>query len=789
MSYDLSVSRCGLVTRMLRVRPLAAFAICTLLGALLALQANLPCTPLVASFALLILGCAISKAAGWRGAVAMLVASGLFLGSGLVTLRLQARPDLENRYDVAISGTLQGIFQLDGQEKRLVCTLGDVTIDGQPEDYSFRLYLRGDMASLAALEAGQRMKAVGHVWAAQAGNNPDQFDFGEFLWQNGMAGYVTANVSDATFAPASPSFSRLLCRLRKTASRRVEDLFPQNAALAKALILGDRDDMNEELTQQFRSSGVAHLLAISGMHVSVLASMLAFALGRFLPRKLTFGLVLACLMAYGAVIGWRASMLRAIAMYAIMGYAPITGRASDPLTRISAAFLLLFFLNPLSIADAGFGLSFCASGGILLLSTPLYRALHLRRLRGPSNGFTPFSRLRKWIAGMIAATLAAQLATTPLVLANYGAIPLFATVSNLLAVPLTLFAYGIGFTAALLSCFPPVAIPLAWISDHLLSALVWTLGICAKLPLNTLRISAPPFWVGVLFGALTLLCSDICALSRRVRAWLLLSLPGCIALCALLAFLGSLGCKIVFLDAGQADAAVIYAQGNAYMIDVGDIHTPAGDYLSGSNTRLNAVFLTHPHADHAGGLASVFSATIPETLYIPAGWYGTDADEGIDETIALAEDMGVSVIELSAGDVVPLSREVSATVLHPEDGAEYTDANELSMVLYVEYGQSSALFTGDLPQSAEPDVLPRASVLKTPHHGAKNAASLWMAWNVSPAIAVISVGQNQYGHPAEETLNRLQDVGAKIFRTDRDGAITLRLLKNGGIIVRTEVAS
>ncbi len=791
MQSEPGVRQCGLFTRLLRVRPLAAFALCVMTGALTAQRYSLPLIALCAAAGGLLLLWIALKLMGGKRLTAIIAAAGVFLGAAALTWRQDARPILENRYGVEFSGVMGGTMQVDEDEGRLVCVLSDVEVYGEKLGRDVRLYLRGDPGELRELEVGQRIAATGHIWGAKKATNPWQFDFGAYLWRSGLAGYATANMEDAAFSPAEASFGRMIWFIRRAISEKIEALFPKNAPLAKALILGDRTEMGDEALEEFRLAGAAHLLAISGMHVSVLAMLLAWSLGRVLPRKVSFYLTLAMLVLYCAIVGFRPSMLRATAMYAILGYAPLAGRPSDPLTRLSAAFLILYFCHPLSIGDAGFGMSFLASAGILLLREPLCGLLGISRLEARCRTLPRCLRgPARYALGLLSATMAAQIATLPLVLANYGSVPLLATISNLAAVPLTLGAYAVGLAATLLSFVAPfLAAPVGWVSDMLLSLLSGLVGACAKLPLNSLSLAAPPMWLGAVFGALMLLCSGVSAIPAKKRRWLLLTLRACIAFSTLLAFLGTLGFKVVFLDVGQGDGAVVYAQGNVYMIDTGRTETPADDYLRGSGARLEAVFLTHPHEDHAGGLTAVLGVARPETIYIPAGWDDvTDADDGILEAVEAAREMGIEIVTLSAGDVVALSEDVTATVLHPSAEPWCVSGNELSMVLYLEYGDGSALFTGDLPKSAEPRPLPQADLLKVAHHGAKGSTSMWMAGETMPAAAVISVGRNSYGHPAESTMALLEETGAEIYRTDQRGAVTVRIFKGGRMIVRTEVS-
>ena len=229
------------------------------------------------------------------------------------------------------------------------------------------------------------------------------------------------------------------------------------------------------------------------------------------------------------------------------------------------------------------------------------------------------------------------------------------------------------------------------------------------------------------------------------------------------------------------------AEGRAYLVDVGLEGSPVNDYLAYIGCAPEAVFLSHPHTDHAGGLITLLEEHVPETIYIPAGWDDVEADADVIEGLQAAEALGSDIVTLAAGDVVQLSENVSATVLYPSADIEASgDANAVSMLLRIGYGEASALFTGDLEIADEPGPMPDVDLLKVPHHGSDNSSSLIFLHSASPSAAVISVGRgNAYGHPAEALLARLEGTDARIFRTDGCGAVMAQLFEDGTVSIST----
>ena len=215
MQSEPGVRQCGLFTRLLRVRPLAAFALCALAGALTAQRYSLPLIALCATAGGLLLLWLALKLMGGKRLTAIIAAAGVFLGAAALTWRQDARPILENRYGVEFSGVMGGTMQVDEDEGRLVCVLSDVEVYGEKLGRDVRLYLRGDPGELRELEVGQRIAATGHIWGAKKATNPWQFDFGAYLWRSGLAGYATANMEDAAFSPAEASFGRMIWFIRR----------------------------------------------------------------------------------------------------------------------------------------------------------------------------------------------------------------------------------------------------------------------------------------------------------------------------------------------------------------------------------------------------------------------------------------------------------------------------------------------------------------------------------------------------------------------------------------------
>ena len=503
-------------------------------------------------------------------------------------------------------------------------------------------------------------------------------------------------------------------------------------------------------------------------------------LGLIMPSRYAVLVAIALLIPYGALIGFTAPFVRALCTFAIFCCAPIAGLPSDGITRLCGVMLAWLMVKPLSLEDTGFALSYAASAGIILLMPPLRRLVGLeglnRRLPGIRGIKHALLRGVAYVGDLICASVAAQLATLPLVVASFGGQPLLSVPFNLICVPLCMAGYVLGLLVLLVSAiYMPLAGFLARVPDALLAALTAITRAGGGIDGGYARIGRYPFVLIVVHWSVMLAASDISRIRLSWRRLMPLGLVGVAALSTLLVFMKAWPFTLVLLDAGQADCAVVQSHGCTWLFDTGDTYTPAADYLSANCLKLNGIVLSHPHEDHAGGLLDILDSFHPDAIYIPVGWF--DVEEiapSIIEGIERARTMGIPIRELHAGDSIELSDAARMEVYSPEGGTLPEEVNDMSMLALVTCEGQKTLFTGDLSQEGEPAGIPDADVLKVAHHGSNKGTSARFLASATPDIAVISVGENNYGHPGEETMARLSASGAEIYQTRRSGAITMR---------------
>ncbi len=734
-----------------------------LCGAMLALTWILLRWPCVAWAALLSCCCALSFAWGsLRATVPALPPEGSALVIGRVVGEPTAKPNSINLY-------LQGAKLL---------------IDGKTYSVPGKLWLRyapyGEPLGVAP-KAGQTVRVQARAALPQGQRNPGGFDFRAYLLRQGA--HMAAYASKPWDVSGKPSGGPLawIRDGREALSKRMDKLFGAQAPLIRGMLIGERQDITEEEQISFRRSGIAHLLSVSGLHVGFIALPLMWLLRKLalrgMHRLLAMG---AALTVYCLLVGAPASTIRACVMMTLLQGAPVAGRRYDSLSALSLAFWGMLLFNPLSLWDPSLSLSCSAVLGIALLYGKMQRGM-MKPLKWLLRGLP--ETLPKWIlegfprglASLVAVSLAAQLGTLPLVALYFNEISLLALLTNLVAVPVAGVIVVAGLVATLLSfAWGPLAYPLAWMLRGLGSALQFLSDTVASVSLATLRIASPPWYVvAASFAALAFL-GGMVHLGRPWRKWLLsvTLLGGTLTLSYLLAWHGP---QYVQLDVGQGDAAVLRVGGYTAVIDTGSQGNGGlADYLRHEGLSVDTLFISHPHEDHAGALADLVAEGVPiREIRMPADLTGEQMDLPAYDGIMTAALAGIPIEPLHAGMSLELAPGLSVEVHGPKPQSTL-DVNDLSLVLLFDIGGVRLLTTGDLTTKAEPLQEVDCDILKVAHHGSSGSTSTAFLQAATPALSLISVGYNTYGHPTQGVLDRLGEAQSRVLRTDYGGAIMLR---------------
>lgn len=657
-------------------------------------------------------------------------------------------------------------------------------------------------------EMGSLVIMHGRYRALRHATNPGEFDGADYYRIMGQQG----RVMECRLLGKSrtyDSFGERMYRIREYCSLLLDACYdPENASVMKAMLLGEKGTLDTDIKELYQQNGIIHILAISGLHLSVagMGCHVFFKKIR-LPEMVNIILSIGLMYCYGTMTGMGVSMLRAYIMFALHLCAGLIGRTYDLLCAVTVAALVVLLRQPLYLQHSGFLFSFGAICGI-----GIFLPVVMQNLFGQG-------RMEKTFFSGIAVSIS----TLPVYLNFYYEFPPYSVLLNLIVIPcmtLTLL-FGLASLAAA-ACFLPFGVVISYPVAVLLGFYKKCCDLCLALPDNRWRTGCPRPWQTVLFLAIL---AGLCIGNRRLPK--LYFWQG--VLCALLVLTVRLpyGLQITMVDVGQGDCIYLTEDSGIHMLidggssDQSDVAAyQIMPFLKHEGAScLDAVVITHPDSDHIGGIRGLLEETgtggiAIRALYLPdVGESGrTEEYCGLEKT---AEAAGVPVRYIGVGDILQCG-EVMLTCLHPEKGWNTSDTNAYSTVLYLTYGNFSALFTGDLEGEGERKVLEliRAgqngaknkmeknengesetgqrgvrvektvvgvnihdiTLLKVAHHGSGNSTGEDFLQAVKPKVALISAGRkNKYGHPHEELLERLRNCGCLVYRTQESGAVTVQV--------------
>ncbi len=565
-----------------------------------------------------------------------------------------------------------------------------------------------------------------------------------------------------------------------------------------AMTTGKRGLVPVEVKQNFARAGLAHLLAISGLHLGFVAlglyALLYFLLARigwlavrFDITRISAALVIPATLFYTLLSGAHLPAVRACIMVVCFLIAVIARRQSDPLQTLSAAALIILGIWPQSLYEVSFQLSFTAVASVILAVPPLAERLGLPLGRSGLNDSWQ-RRILVRTAHYALLTFIASLGTAPLLARYFNQVSLVGIFTNLAAVPLaTWVIVPLGLIAAVL--FPISLLLAGMVTDAALLATGWLAELAARvggISWSVLHISTPSV------GQVILTYLLLFAVLKWRRLWARRLAVVSFGLLLVVFVAGRVGplvspdLEVTFLDVGQGDSIFLrFPGGDTLLVDGGDAREGGGDsglqviapfLWSQGITHLDAVAVTHPEMDHAGGLASVVRLFEPDEVWTARPLEEMPATRPLH---AAAREAGARVRLLRAGDRPRTGKNARIDVLWPAAGSETLETNERSLVLRVSLGQRAFLLTGDLEKEGERLLIESgeeldADVLKVGHHGSRHATAKEFLDRVRPSVAVISVGGGNVHHlPSNEAIERLRESGVKTLRTDRDGAVTI----------------
>lgn len=680
---------------------------------------------------------------------------------------------------------MRGVERGEGDRVRILLDLQRLWPEGQEVAAIGRAYLT--LLRPAFIPAyGDRIRGLFKLRRPRGYLNPGGFDYPLYLRSQGVRLEGWAAKEGAIERRGAGEGSRLLGwayglrgRLMHDVNRRLP---PEQAALLVAVTLGERSGIPRRITEAFAESGTYHILAISGLNVSLLAGALFFLLKAVrVPLRTSALLSMGLITFYAALAGGSASVVRAAVMADVYLLGLVLDREADSFNTLALSALGLLLWQPLFLFDVGFQLTFVATGAILVAVD----RLPLASLSVPW----------RWAVTPAVWSVAAFLVTAPILASTFHRISPIGILANLPIVPLSGLLTGLGMLFAVLATVIPHS--LGWfitLIGWMIDLLVGLAGWFARLPLASVQLFSPDAAMTVCYylalGAWTI------ATGQRWLRWLACSATLALVILVsarMLPIFQNGQLRMTVLDVGQGDAIVLELPGKrTILIDGGGLFDDRFDIgeqvvvpflLSRWIGHLDLVILSHPHPDHLNGLQAVLR-------HLTVGQVWDSGQRAAMPTYLWFEEAlrwrRIPHKILQDGYRTSEFTPVQIAVLHPSNPmlqgsrrGHFSDVNSNSLVLAIRYGKVTLLLPGDIEQEAEHLLLEQgadlaAQVLKVPHHGGRTSSSEPFLAKVRPKVAVVSAGyRNRFRHPHQETLDRYRATAIDLYRTDRDGAVTV----------------
>lgn len=611
---------------------------------------------------------------------------------------------------------------------------------------------------------GDIITTRGNIEPLSFPRNPGAFNERSYLLIRGISAKLKADTFDLDKEAAKAPITR---RIRNYYGDMFERVMPQNEAqIMKAMLLGDKGLLSPAIKELYKGVGIAHVLAISGLHISVIAGVLWWILKKIgLGKSFQSIFVMIMLWGYAGLTGFSVSITRSVTMMSIIIIGNLIDEKADLVTSWSFAALVLLLYNNLYLWDIGFQLSFGAVGSLIFL-TPFFRRV-----------FAIPEKIRNYIAPVVAVTLG----TTPLIAYYYYVITPVGIMMNLLLIPLVTLVVMIGFLAMLMApismVFAKAVIGSAY---YLLKVIETSSKIALKMPFSTLVVGRPDLvelTVYFLFIASILWYLNLTLEQRKNTRIYMVGFN-----ILLLAFIcvkrvapGDL--VVTFLDVGQGDAVIITTPSHkTFMIDGGDVGNGKviEQFLKYNGIRkVDGAILSHAHSDHMEGIGEL-------SLSYPVGQLFLSEiplkDTHFKAFYDIILGLDIPVHKMRAEDFIK-DKDISVECIYPFRDSPFLEGNDASMILVLKHGNVSYYFTGDIEENYEKEVAKHIrtnhiNILKVPHHGSKTSSTQEFITAVEPDVAIISCGtRNRYNHPNAAVIKRYKKNNIPVRITKDSGAI------------------
>lgn len=643
-----------------------------------------------------------------------------------------------------------------------------------------------DLREDSDVKIGDIIKFTGKLKSPVENTNPRLFNYKNYLKSKKI--YMTSSISHRELIPLDSEINSLdriklgFNNLVKTTFSRY--LSEENSRLMTGIILGKSSLIDPEDKVAYNDLGLAHILAVSGLHLGIISSSLIFLMEKLkFDKRLNYIITIIFIWIYAYLISFPASVLRASLTLTFLYISRILYKPYNSINILSMTMFILLIINPFFIYNTGFIFSFAASYSLVLFMERIRIAL---KSKFGNN---------KFILDALAAILAVQVGLLPIEIYYFNKIKILGPIANLLLVPLISLSLMIAFSMILVELiFSPFNPILAIIINSILEVESLLLKFINQFSYLNIKMASPSMFSIILYYLFILVVFNF----RKIKKIDIYKIKIVNFLLVLLIISTSLNMylnddvEIHFIDVGQGDCALIRSGGQNILIDTG------GDIMEGQNVgknitlpyleklgigKIDKLFISHFHTDHYQAIFDLADEIKIERIY--ASYMPEDED-----LIRLILEKQVDFKILKAGDSLDLDKNIRLLNIWPGDGelAQLGD-NNMSMCSYLKIHGTSLLFSGDIEEEAEKKISDsigdlNLDILKVPHHGSKTSSTQVFISKVDPKNAVVSVGRNNmFNHPSEEVIERYKLNGTKTYRTDRDGMVYFNINKTSYEII------
>lgn len=688
---------------------------------------------------------------------------------------------LENKYskisDMPIKEMVTIISDIQEKEYKKVCT---AKIVRNNKKILINIKMSQDIPSM---KYGDSLYIEGEFKQPEEARNYKGYNYKQYLKTKKIIGTVELEKAKILKSSNGSFIHNIQKYIKDTRNGTLTD---EEGNLLLAILLGDKDKLSEDIQESFKTSNLSHMLAVSGAHVSYIILGLTYVLQNSIIGKKNGKIVcIFFLLVFMAITNFTPSVTRACIMAVLTLFSGIIYRKSDVYTNISVAALITLIFNPYSLLDLGFQLSYGGTIGIIIF---------IKRIQEKKSN----SKVINYIKQMALVSIYANIIIIPIMMYHFNTVSLTFIISNIMASPILGIIVITGFLFIITSItVKPLTRLIAIFIKPILSILIKISQICSKLPFSNILVVTPYMFNVISYYAIILYCIKS---KKNNKCKIIICLLIVLILINFIIYIFPQKLRIFFIDVGQGDSTLIITPdkktvlidgGGSDSFDVGEkVLLPY--LLDRRILKVDYVLISHFDTDHCGGILTIMEKVKVKNIIISEQ---AEHSENYERFKKLMIHKKIRLIEVKKGDKIKIGRYSEFKILFPTSRLlSENPLNNNSIVAQFNYNNFKMLFTGDIEKLAEQQILKtekaeiRADILKVAHHGSKTSSIPEFIKAVRPKIALIGVGKNNtFGHPNQQTIKNLENIKCRIYRTDLQGEIIIKIDQKGRMNVKSKL--